>query len=412
MSTVKHTDEQLNYFRMVHIVFDLIPGGLRKVFRQQWDYRFKRSLGRKWTNSTLNGRDFYRMEYPARREEDERILEIIKEGNTTNWDCSCLFFAILFSKSIGNSRSKPLSRKVYDNVHVLRTVRNDIAHIKEAKLDNVQFQRYVGRVFRTFISLGLATKDIETLKKQQTFRTKEVDELKRKAGRYRNEREISRVGLKASRVELLRMQKENESLLEEMNAAVEPFCLLSSKPPHEIIRRSRDIEKIMEKMQELCKGSNGTVSTIYLSGVPGSGKTQLARQLGENFYNIRSRDTEGLTFVATLNAETIDTLVDSYITLPKTLGITEYAVSGMEDSRTKNPKDTLKRVMHLVSPKIAKFANWLIIVDAVVDLALIRSYLPRTGSNEWGHGQVLITTQDSSTIPLNAPHTYHHSPAQ
>ena len=178
------------------------------------------------------------------------------------------------------------------------------------------------------------------------------------------------------------MQKENESLLEEMNAAVEPFCLLSFKPPHEIIRRSRDIEKIMEKMQELCKGSNGTVSTIYLSGVPGSGKTQLARQLGENFYNIRSRDTEGLTFVATLNAETIETLVDSYITLAKTLGITEYAVSGMEDSRTKNPKDTLKRVMHLVSPKIAKFANWLIIVDAVVDLALIRGYLPQTGSNE------------------------------
>ena len=35
--------------------------------------------------------------------------------------------------------------------------------------------------------------------------------------------------------------------------------------------------------------------------------------------------------------------------------------------------------------------------------------LPQTGSKEWGHGQVLITTQDSGTIPQNAPHTYHES---
>ena len=35
--------------------------------------------------------------------------------------------------------------------------------------------------------------------------------------------------------------------------------------------------------------------------------------------------------------------------------------------------------------------------------------LPPTGSEEWGHGQVLITTQDSSSIPSNAPLTYHES---
>ena len=28
---------------------------------------------------------------------------------------------------------------------------------------------------------------------------------------------------------------------------------------------------------------------------------------------------------------------------------------------------------------------------------------------EWGHGQVLVTTQDSSVVPHNAPHTYHES---
>ena len=67
--------------------------------------------------------------------------------------------------------------------------------------------------------------------------------------------------------------------------------------------------------QELYDRSNGAVSTVYLSGNPGCGKSQLARQIGEEFYSVRSRDTEGLVFVATLNAENLESLADSYITL-------------------------------------------------------------------------------------------------
>ena len=45
----------------------------------------------------------------------------------------------------------------------------------------------------------------------------------------------------------------------------------------------------------------------------------------------------------------------------------------------------------------------------MVVLRSVWEFLPQTGSKEWGHGQVLITTQDSTTIPQNAPHTYHKS---
>ena len=48
-------------------------------------------------------------------------------------------------------------------------------------------------------------------------------------------------------------------------------------------------------------------------------------------------------------------------------------------------------------------------MDNVVDLSLVRSYLPPTASEEWGHGQVLVTTQDTQSIPFNAPYTYHES---
>ena len=43
----------------------------------------------------------------------------------------------------------------------------------------------------------------------------------------------------------------------------------------------------------------------------------------------------------------------------------------------------------------------------VVDLSLVRSYLPPTASEEWGNGQVLVTTQDTQSIPFNAPYTYY-----
>ena len=51
----------------------------------------------------------------------------------------------------------------------------------------------------------------------------------------------------------------------------------------------------------------------------------------------------------------------------------------------------------------------LIIVDSVIDLSLVRSYLPPTASEEWGHGQVLVTSQDTQSMPFNAPHAYHES---
>ena len=405
-----YTEEQLNFFRMVSIIFDIIPVGLRRVFRQEWDNRYKRSMGRKWANTTLNGNDFYHKEVGSCRKEDRRLLDKIKKGNTTAWDSSCLFFAILFSNSIGRSCTNPLKQKVRDNVDALRdTVRNNILHLDKGELTDDEFENHVERVIRAFRNLGLATKDIETVKKQKRFRHRKINELKREVDRYRKERDMTRTALKDSRIELRRTQEENEALTQEINSKLEPFCSLAFTPPHEIIRRCNDIEKLTKKMQELYDGRNGAVSTIYLSGNPGSGKSQLARQLGKDVYSVGSHDTDGLIFVATLNAETLESLTDSYITLAKKLGITEYAITEMEKSKGKKPEETLKQVMRMISQRISKFKKWLMIADNVVDLALIRSYLPQTASKDWGHGQVLITTQDSNTIPSNAPRTYHQS---
>ena len=83
--------------------------------------------------------------------------------------------------------------------------------------------------------------------------------------------------------------------------------------------------------------------------------------------------------------------------------------SSFKTEKKENPRETIQHLKNLIAPKIRKFSKWLLIADNVVELNAIRSFLPQTASTEWGHGQVLITTQDSSTIRHNTSHTYYES---
>ena len=387
---MEYSQEQLNYFRLCYVGFDLVPVGLRQIFKDEWNFRYNSRLG-EWKDTAKNGLDFYNNESKASRKKNKRCLATIQNGNTAEWDCTCLFFAILYSDSIGTTLTPAVKKDVDD----IRQVRNDIAHISEAKLTDADFQTYTARVINAFTSLGLPTADIDDIEKQANFPTEEVENLKKQV-----------VDLQT---ELIFAREENKTLTQEISFKLEPFCFLTSKPPHEIIRRSNDIERITDKMQELYNGANGAVSTMYLSGNPGCGKSQLARQIGLDFYSKPTDNNEDLIFAATLNAESIETLADSYIILGRHLGVTEYTLTSLESSKSEKPRETIQQLQRSISPKVKKFSKWMIIADNVIDLGLVRSFLPQTGSEEWGHGQVLITTQDSATIPHNAPHTYRES---
>ena len=399
---MEYSQEQLNYFRLCYIAFDLVPVGLRQIFKNEWDFLYKGTLIREWKDTAQNGCDFYNKESKASHKKNSRCLATVQNGNTAEWDCTCLFFAILYSDSIGTTLS-PAVRKEVDDI---RQVRNEIAHITEAKLTDTDFQTSVNRVLSAFAALGLAVTEIQEIKNQTTFPTKEVEKIRKQVRDVQAELDQTKSTLQSTEAVLVSTKEENKCLTQEISAKLQPFCILVSRPPHDIISRSHDIERITNKMEELNNGSRGAISTVYLSGNPGCGKSQLAREIGQQFF---SEQNDDLIFAATLNTESIETLVDSYLTLGRHLRITEYALTSIESLKEEKPIEAIKQLHRLISPKTSKFTKWLIIADNVIDLRLVRDLLPQTGSKDWGHGQVLITTQDSHTIPQNAPHTYHES---
>ena len=364
-----------------------------------------------WKDIPQNGSDFYNNETGKSRRKNARYLATIQKGNTAEWDCSCLFFAILSSDSIGTTLGATIRKEVDD----LRQVRNDIAHINEDELTDVEFQSCVARVIAAFTSLKLSTDEVEDVKNQSSFPTAEVKSLKLKADRlkadlkakYEEDKNLNSQ-LQLTQNTSQTKQEEVETLTQEIISKVESFCSLTFNPSHQIIRRSNDVTRIKNKLEELYDENKGGISTIYLSGIPGCGKSQLACQVGQEVYGRRLREDEELTFVSTLNAETLNSLADSYFNLAKQLGVMEYALTNLVTSTKVDSSKTIQYLMRFISPKMKQFSAWLIIVDNVVDLSLVRSYLPPTASEEWGNGQVLVTTQDTLSIPFN-PFTYHES---
>ena len=400
---MKYTSEQLNYFRACYIAFNLIAEGLRTVFKQEWDFLYKATPFGEWKDTPQNGHDFYNRESKSSRKKNCRALMTIHNGNTAEWDTVCLFFAILYSDTIGCTLSSAVRKEVDD----LRHFRNQIAHTFEAELTDADFQSYVGRVLNAFTSLGLPVNKINDIKNQTDFPTVDSNALKVQADNLNADLQTKEKEAYNLTSELQSKKKEVEPLTHEINSKVESFCILTFKPSHPIIRRVNDVTKIMKKLDELQNDSKGAISTVYLSGIPGCGKSQIARQVGQEIFDKRWREGEDLTFVATLNAETLDSLAESYCSLARHFGITDNALANLEASR--NLPEKIEYLKTLIFSKTKQFSNWLIIVDNVVDLSSVQGDLPPSGRKELGHGQVLITTQDISSIPVNAPLTYHES---
>ena len=424
-SSVKYSEDQLNYFRICYVTTDILTEGLREIFKQEWDSRYKATLG-EWKDDPKNGLDFWNGESLRNQKKHARLLTTMTKGNRAEWDCTMLFYAILFSDCIHS-----LDPVVRSNVDKLRLFRNEeFAHIARGHLSDVEFQNAISKVENAFLALGLSTVKIQDVKTQTCFPTeqlihvlKKVDDLKQEVQEkekevQEKEKEVrekdknlqekekaiqeNNKKLQEKGKELQQKEQQRKTLEEQLNSEASSFCILPPKPSHDVANRDSDVSKIIEQLKAL-KNSTG-LSYLYLSGNPGSGKSQIASLVANNFFD----EVKGSTsFVMTLNAENSKTLMESYATFARHLKCPEYAVTNTLISKDLSIDEKIRSLRTLISTKIELYSSWLLIVDNVTNMSHLDGNLPDPGNGQCAKGQLLITTQDTASIPPSGSFIQH-----
>ena len=398
MASKVYSEEQLNYFRVCHIANDILPPALRLLFKQEWDNRYKATYG-EWKDTPQNGLDFKNGESPAKQRKNAQLLATMANGNKAKWDCTMLFYAILFSDSIHG-----LSPLIRTNVDDLRKFRNEyFAHMTEGQLSNQDFSIIVGKVETAFRALGLSTADIQTVSKQKSFPTRELQNVKTSNQKLTQDVQMKDAELQDKATKLQEKTKElldkdvelqeNKDRLktteeqrkvfeEQLQREVEPFCVLPPRPPHKIASRDSDVARVSQKLTSLSKANVNSLSFFYISGNPGSGKSQLAGLVAETFYREARKDTSAPTFVMTLNAEKVESLLESYFSLARKLSCPAYTITSTENSKDLNHEQKIAIIKDLIATKIHLYSSWLLVIDNVTNLARMGQFLPERGNKQ------------------------------
>ena len=365
----EYTEEQLNYYRICCITTDELTDGLRTIFKQEWDNRYATTLG-EWKDEAKNGQDFKNGESPRNQARNQELLATMINGNRAEWDCTMLFYAILYSDCIGRG----LNSLVRSNVDDLRKFRNqDFAHLPRGHISEPKFQSAIAKVQSAFQALGLSTVKIQEIRNQANFPTSH---------------------LKKVLIEVDKLKQELKVLEGQLQSETTPFCILPPKPSHDVAARNDEMAKITDVLKKLKETNESRLSYLYISGNPGSGKSQLAGLVAEQIF-MQSTDS----FVMTLDAANLDRLLDSYVSFARYLKCSEYAVTNTLNDKDLKTEEKIAYIKSLAGSKVELYASWLLLVDNVVSIPEIHEHLPDTGNSCWSKGQLLITSQDTTSIP-------------
>ncbi|CAH3130946.1 unnamed protein product, partial [Pocillopora meandrina] len=388
---MEYSKEQLNYYRICYVVTNVLTDGLRIIFKQEWDNRYGATTSGEWKDEPRNGVDFKSKESAQKRKRNARLLTTMIGGNRAEWDCTMLFYAILYSDCIHS-----LSPVVRSNVDALRKFRNeDFAHMLKGNLLDLQFQNIIGKVDNVFQALSLSTMKIQEIKNQTSFPTEELKDVLKMVDDLKQE--------------LQEKERERQVLKDQLNNDISPFCVLPSKPSHDVTSRDREVAEIMQLLRELKTANKDRLSYLYISGNPGSGKSQLAGLVTERFYREIKDLPDGTSFVMTINGESPDTVLQSYVAFSRRLKCPEYAVTTTLHSEDLTTNEKITNLRALIGTKIGLYTSWLLVVDNVASLSHVHVHLPEAENEMWARGQLLITTQDSGSIPQASSFNKHIS---
>ena len=145
--------------------------------------------------------------------------------------------------------------------------------------------------------------------------------------------------------------------------------VLPSKPHHAYQEKETEIQEIQARFEQLKKDNvqSPIVVGVYIKGGPASGKTQVAREFGELYFEqlIGQRNIGGVSgnkaVVATLDARTPASLLRSYLRLAENLNLPvgRYSVPGCIRDRVLLISIDVQKTLVETAP------NWLLIVDGI-----------------------------------------------
>ena len=323
-TTTEFKEEQLNYYRICFITVDVISEGLRTIFKQQWDNRYKATLG-EWKDEPRNGLDFKNQESPRNQARNARLLATMVNGNRAEWDCTMLFYAILYSDSIGGG----LTAAVQSNVDDLRKFRNEVfAHLPRSYLSKPDFLAAIATVDGAFQGLGLSTQPIQEIRNQTCFPTGELTKVLKRIEEVKDE--------------LIETEKQRKILEDQLHSEISTFCILPPKPSHEVARRIHEVVEIVQQLKQQKEANESRLTRLYISGNPGSGKSQLAGLIAEKWYEENLQISGMNPFVMTLNAQDLCSLLESYTSFARLLKCPEYAVTSTLNNKDLNTGENRK----------------------------------------------------------------------
>ena len=395
-SSNEYTHEQLNYFRICHVTTNILAEGLRTIFKQQWDKQYKATKG-EWKDELRNGLDFYNGESLRNRRKNAHLLATMTNGDRSEWDCTMLFYAILYSDCVGHG----INATVRTNVDDLRKFRNEVfAHTLRDNISDADFHKTISNVCSAFQVLGLNTVKIQDIKNQTTFLTEELRDVLKQVDNLKHQLQDKEDQRQVLEDQRQIVEEQRQVLEEQLQKEVTSFCILPPKPSHDIGTRDRDVAEIAERLKELNEANESSLNYLYISGNPGSGKSQLARLVARRFFDEVNEMPCGTPFVMTLNASSPDSLLESYVSFAHQLRCPQYSIRQILDSENSKIDEKIADLKMLIGAKITLYTSWLLVVDNVTSLSSLHVYLPDSGNEAWGKGQLLITTQDTASIPL------------
>ncbi|XP_046864336.1 uncharacterized protein LOC124458349 [Xenia sp. Carnegie-2017] len=333
--------EEINNSSLQKVLTD-VEKKLVDLFIQEWNNHYKQSLG-KWENSNVSGQKLFNIERSKKIFRDEKILSKLKDGDTSKWDCTTICKAILFTHSIGTN----INDKVRAAVDKLRDVRNKLIHEHKGEVSDSKFHTMVCDIENSFQDLGFSFTEIIKIKSERNI--------------------------------------------------FYSFQVLPCKSNHDVVKRTELLNQITADLNNLRSTNNNELTYYYISGNPGSGKSQLARQICEEMYN--SFDWEkNTTFVMTLEGKDIDSLLKTYAELYQRLSNDKTVIENIL-KEAKSSEDKIKDFQLLLTQQLKSWQTWWIVVDNVVELHKIYPLLPQVGDHNWKNGQIVVTVQNTDAIP-------------